>query len=84
MTCEETCIKITRNDCDEVGSLKNTHEEADTRLLLHAKHAAPKLESIVIVAENTDVLMLNLAFNKQRNKHQYVHQMWHTNQDNIH
>ena len=40
-----------------------TQEEADTRVLLHPLHAArSKFASVVIVSEDTDVLVLLLAF----------------------
>jgi hypothetical protein len=64
VTCEEKCIRITKNGCDEVMCLQSTQEEADTRLLLHAHQAAPNFESAIIVADDTDVLILGLAFSK--------------------
>ena len=45
--------------------LISSHEEADTRLLLHAKHAADNgYKSVIIVSEDTDVFVLLLAFDK--------------------
>ncbi len=39
--------------------LQTTQEEADTRMLLHARHATEDaFNSIVISTENTDVLLL--------------------------
>ena len=40
VTCEDQCYKITPQHVEIVDDLKCTHEEADTRLLLHAKHAS--------------------------------------------
>lgn len=37
-------------------------EETDTCLLLHAKHAAVDYDSIIIVADDTDLLVLSMAF----------------------
>ncbi len=73
------CIRLTRNVCIEVPSLNSNQEEADTRLILHAKHAAPSCESVVVVSEDTDVLIISLVFD-----HDIDCNMWHTNQDEIH
>ena len=43
--------------------LESTQEEADTRMLLHSLHASrSRFASVVIVSEDTDVLVLLLAF----------------------
>ena len=39
-------------------TLRSDHEEADTRLLLHAKHASEDHERIVIQSPDTDVVLL--------------------------
>ena len=39
VTCE-VCYKMTKDDWVEVTELRSTQEEADTRVLLHALHAA--------------------------------------------
>ena len=42
--------------------LESTQEEADTRMLLHSLHASrSRFASVVIVSEDTDVLVLLLA-----------------------
>ena len=65
VTCEETCFKMTADEWVEVADLQSTQEEADTRLLLHALHAARTGSNAVIVtAEDTDVMLLCLAFQK--------------------
>lgn len=47
-------------------NLKSMQEEADTHLLLHASHAADEgYSSVVITAEDTDVLMLSHSFSKR-------------------
>ncbi len=48
----------------EENDLTKTQEEADTRVIIHAKHAAPAMPSIIIVAEDTDIILLSLAFQK--------------------
>ena len=46
-----------------ISELELTQEEADTQILLHAVHAARlKFASVVIVSEDTDVLVLLLTF----------------------
>ena len=40
ITSEEKCWKITGESVEEVPELASSQEEADTRLLLHASHAA--------------------------------------------
>ena len=46
-----------------ISELELTQKEADTRILLHAVHAArSKFASVVIISEDTDVLVLLLAF----------------------
>ena len=42
-------------------NLRSDHEEADTRLLLHAKHAATTHPRIVIHSPDTDVAVLSVA-----------------------
>ena len=65
LTCEELCYKVTKDQWEEVHELKSTQEEADTRMLLHALHASEVgYKTIVISAEDTDVLILSLAFKK--------------------
>ena len=56
VTCEEACYIITKDHWDEIQGLKSAQEDADTRLFLHA--AEDGYRSIVITAEDTDVLIL--------------------------
>ena len=66
VTCEEDCFKISKDNWKEVSELQSTQEEADTRLLLHALHAANSgSKAVIIIAEDTDVMILSLAFNKE-------------------
>ena len=65
VTCEETCFKMTADEWVEVAELQSTQEEADTRLLLHALHAARTgSKAVIVTAEYTDVMLLCLAFQK--------------------
>ena len=66
VTHGEDCIRITAQSVEDVPELKSTQEEADTRLLLHAKHAAGTgLSAITVVADDTDVFLLSVAFCKE-------------------
>ena len=51
------CIKVTALHCD--------HEEADTRMLLHAKHASQDAQRVVIQSPDTDVLLLCVTRNDE-------------------
>lgn len=62
VTSGEICTKITRDSTEDINDLRSTHEEADTRLLLHCKHASLEYPSVIIAAEDTDVFILCLAF----------------------
>ena len=49
ITCGAKCYKVTANSVQNVVELSSEQEEADTRLLLHAKHAvAPHVKAIII------------------------------------
>ena len=58
---DEECLLLTSEGVEVVEHLRCNHEEADTRILLHAKHAASSHESVVIVCEDTDVLVLAVS-----------------------
>ena len=65
VNCEETCFSMTVDEWAEVAKLQSIEEEADTRLLLHALHAAltgPK--AVIVRAEDTDAMLLCLAFQR--------------------
>ena len=54
-----------RTGSDEVSSLQSNHEEADTRLILHAKHAAATYSNVIIKSPDTDVLILSIAMQQK-------------------
>ena len=63
VTCDSDCYEITSQTANIVEELNSTQEEADTRLILHAAHAARSSNKTVVVAsEDTDVFLLCLAF----------------------
>jgi hypothetical protein len=47
--------------CHRVPELTCDHEEADTRLLFHAKHASAQYSRIVILSPDTDVFLLAVS-----------------------
>ena len=71
-TSGQNCSKINSNATPEVPELVSTQEEADTRILLHAKHASNNYSAIVVVAEDTDVFILCLAFQSKINCAMYI------------
>ena len=63
VTCESDCYESTSGASNTVEELNSTREEADTRLILHAAHAARSGHKAVVVAsEDTDIFLLCLAF----------------------
>ena len=59
----ETCFEITSERTEYREDLMSTQEEADTRVLLHAAHAAASsYKAVVVASEDTDVFVLCLAF----------------------
>ena len=61
VTCEEKCFKLTRDMCEEVQALRSSHEEANTRLAHTAHHAAMNYQSLIVVADDADVLIICLS-----------------------
>ena len=51
-----------------------TTEEVDTRMLLHAKHAAEyqTYNDVVLVADATDIFIISLAFSTNIQCHLYM------------
>jgi len=57
----ETALRVTKDGCSESEPLKSNHEEADTRMCVHARVAAENgADHIVISSPDTDVLVLLL------------------------
>ncbi|KAJ8334734.1 hypothetical protein SKAU_G00403730 [Synaphobranchus kaupii] len=72
-TCGETCYRLKKKDWKVVEELKSSHEEADTRMLLHANHASQNgYKTTVIVSEDTDVMILCLGHCKEINCAMYL------------
>ena len=63
VTTEDHCYEISSVGATTVDELRSTQEEADTRMLLHAAHAAVAgYKAVVITSEDTDLFVLSLAF----------------------
>ena len=58
VTESSKCWKLTTGTTDNVPELESSHEEADTRMILHAKHTNCP---VVIHADDTDVIVLMLT-----------------------
>ena len=66
VTCGQKCWHIGQMGASLVNDLKSSQEEADTRILLHAKHASNQgYTSVIVVSEDTDVFVLLIAFAKE-------------------
>ena len=70
----ETCLKITNCGVESLPKLSCSQEEADTRLMLHAKDAAERFpEKVVIWSQDTDVVVLSAYyFNRIAAKHLWI------------
>ena len=61
VTCEDTCFKMTADEWVKVAELQSTQE--DTGLILHALQAARTgSKTVIVTAEDTDVMLPCLAF----------------------
>ena len=64
---DEECWRVTSQKVEEISVLKSDHEEADTRLLLHALHASTEgcstegCSEVLLVCEDTDVMIIALS-----------------------
>ena len=57
------CIKVCSNDpSDDVDSLRNTHEEADDRMMFHVHQSvtSEKFERVIIASGDTDVFVCSI------------------------
>ncbi len=73
ITCQERCFKLTTNTYEEVHILTTTCQEgADTRLFVHAQHAAQTHRSLVILAKDTNVLVIGLNLSSLINCNLYI------------
>ena len=67
VTCKEKAFKFEKDDICDFPELFSDHEEADTRILLHAAHASFSFKKIVLFTPDTDILIMALAFSTEIN-----------------
>ena len=60
---DDVCIQL--GSSGSIEELACNHEEADTRMLFHAKNISESYRSIVIHTPNTDVLLIALGVSHQ-------------------
>ena len=61
VTCGSDCFRLTADSVTDVLELRSNQEEADTKIILHASHAAVAgFENIVVICDDTDVAVLIL------------------------
>lgn len=62
---ENKCHKLIESEgvitCSEIEELFCDHEEADTRMIAHARHAAQSYHSVIIKSPDTDVFLIALT-----------------------
>ena len=59
--CHSLCMHGDSLLVSEIPALFSDHEEADTRIMLHAHHAASDFRTVVIKSPDTDVFVLALS-----------------------
>ena len=65
VTTEDQCWRVDAAACEPVPELQCSHQEADTHMVLHARHAEGKF---VIHSDDTDILVLLLAHSSSLTK----------------
>ena len=69
---DSKAYKINLNDCSLIQELQSDHQEGDTRLLLHGKHASEDHDKVVIVSPDTDVFLIALSKSPLIQSHLYM------------
>ena len=62
VTDGERVFKINKDTVIAITELESNHEEADTRMNLHAQHASQHFQKILISSPDTDVFIICLLF----------------------
>ena len=64
LTHEDKCHKLTEllgdMSCTEIEELSSDHEEADTRMIAHARHASLSYSNVIVKSPDTDVFFIAL------------------------
>ena len=61
VTDGESVYHLSESLCSLVEELTSNHEEADTRMVLHAKHASQTSQQVLISSPDTDVFVICLG-----------------------
>ena len=69
VTQEEKCWKLTSSSVEIVPELRCSHEEADTRIVLHAKHSQ---SPFIVHTDDADVLVLLVSHSSTLNSIGFV------------
>ena len=72
VTSSDRCIKLTESGWQEIDDLQSTQEEADTRILLHVKHAAETIPALICITEDTDVFIICLGLCQDVNSNIFI------------
>ena len=59
--CHFLCVVDNEVVVEEIQELECDHEEADTRMILHAKQASTNYSNILIKSPDTDVMLLSIS-----------------------
>ena len=70
VTIGDIALRLCSSGFTEVSSLCSDHEEADTRLLLHAQHAS-RDHNVVIFSPDTDVFIILMSKSTRLDTHLY-------------
>ena len=58
---DEECFRVTTENVAEMSYLRCNHEEADTRIFLHAKDASQSKDAVAIICEDTYVFSIAIS-----------------------
>ena len=61
VTLNTDALMLTSTAFSPVPTLRSDHEEADTRMLLHAKHASLSCDKVMIYTPDTDVIIAAIS-----------------------
>ena len=66
VTSKGQCFQIIQDEVKDVGEMATTgHKEVDTRLVIHAKHAAANHPTVIVISDDTDVFVILLAMHSE-------------------
>ena len=61
MTSGIDVFRVTADETQLIQELQGNHQEADTRMLLHAHHASMSCNKIIVSSPDTDDFMVMLS-----------------------